>query len=163
MLVDSDKELIKLMESALKEKDAELMGLRAALKKYGWHLDDCPAKTNYLQATHSLREECRCGFDESPTASLDSFKAQVRSEALEDVSATQKDILLHSLGREKNYRNYFAVDPLGDDWADIQRLVSLGLMKRGKEHGNLVYFHVTDKGRSIVGFPAPKPDGEGKE
>jgi hypothetical protein len=75
------------------------------------------------------------------------------------------DILRHSIGLvgksfrrplawwldDDNHRNHFAADPCGTDAPDLEVLVSLGFMERGRPiPGGLVYFHVTEAGIRAV-------------
>lgn len=67
----------------------------------------------------------------------------------------QRDLMAHSLGLnygDKPYRNYFATEPGCDDYENIERLVELGLMKRGRQMPDgLIYFYVTEVGAQELG------------
>ncbi len=67
----------------------------------------------------------------------------------------QTEILRHTLGadsRSPGYRNHYAAEPNGDNYADILALVEMGLMKRGRDiPGGLIYFHVTEAGQELIG------------
>ena len=70
------------------------------------------------------------------------------------------EILRHTLGadgRVPGYRNYFAADEEGDNYATITELVGMGLMQRGVTiPGGLIYFHVTEAGQDLIGVVAKK-------
>lgn len=82
-------------------------------------------------------------------------------ETQETMDWSRWDMLWHSLGMKPvnyrntlswwlnndNHRNHFAADPQGTDARDLDALVDLGYMERGRSiPGWLVYYHVTDKG-----------------
>lgn len=53
-----------------------------------------------------------------------------------EVSARELDIMMHATGWESRwplFRNHFCTSPGGDDWAPIQRLVEVGLMRVSRE------------------------------
>lgn len=77
-----------------------------------------------------------------------------------EMTKKQIEIMRHTLGADSDapgYRNYFAAEPETDDYDEILSLVMLGLMKRGRSwegniSGELVYFHVTEKGKKLLGI-----------
>ena len=65
------------------------------------------------------------------------------------------EIISHSLGGEKQYRNYFAADieENNEDYKIIKECVAEGLMIAGSLvdgwDGKMQYFHVTKKGKNF--------------
>lgn len=69
-----------------------------------------------------------------------------------ELTEKERDILDHSLGGPKRYRNYFAADPCYEgDHLVIHGLVQRGLMVAGREiPGGLRYYHVTPAGKEAL-------------
>jgi hypothetical protein len=65
-----------------------------------------------------------------------------------------REILDHSLGGAKRYRNYFATGEGSKDWDDIQALVHMGLMEKQRTdpqiYGDLTFFSVTAAGVALL-------------
>lgn len=70
--------------------------------------------------------------------------------------ALQKiEIMEHALGNKTFYRNHYACGPGADSFELIQELVESGFMEEGKKiadysNTQMRYYHVTDKGKSLV-------------
>lgn len=82
-----------------------------------------------------------------------------------EITSHQIELMQHTLGIRENrrepYRNYFLAGPGHDDNADLNALVSRGLMKIGTAPafcsvGDVVY-RVTDDGKGIAIAALPKP------
>ena len=77
------------------------------------------------------------------------------------IDSAQLDIIQHTLGigpSRTTDRNYFAAESQGDDFDNVEALVAIGLMVKGRDiPGGLTYYHATDEGRALVEANQPKP------
>jgi hypothetical protein len=73
-------------------------------------------------------------------------------------TSKQLDILRHSLGWPKNYRNHFSTGDGSKDFADCEALVAAGLMERREISWipDNVYF-VTELGRAVAESGGEQP------
>jgi hypothetical protein len=78
----------------------------------------------------------RAAYGESSRAVLGDPALTATGAAGAVVSALERRIMSHATGWESKwplYRNHFCTSEGGDDWAPIQRLVEIGLMRVSRE------------------------------
>lgn len=81
---------------------------------------------------------------------LNEYTTKQRLMANNRLTVNQVNILLHSLGHPKYYRNYFAASGGTQDWSDIQVLVMAGFMEEYRSRDSdsgLQYYRVTGPGK----------------
>ncbi len=75
----------------------------------------------------------------------------------EIITEEQRSILRHALGAPNAHtvqdpdwpwRNHYCIGPDCDGWQDVQQLVELKFMVKGRtQAGGLIYFHCTEDGK----------------
>jgi hypothetical protein len=78
---------------------------------------------------------CELG-PEAPSAALTEVAAAAAEQVLAELDERSFGIMMHATGWQSRwplFRNYFCTGEGGDDWAPIQKLVELGLMRVGRE------------------------------
>lgn len=83
---DDEIENLKAVLAALEAFERREAELAAALEKYAWHTEGCPAFDDEFD------EHCRCGYVQlDPAAVLAAHDEAVRRKALEDAAAFMRE------------------------------------------------------------------------
>jgi hypothetical protein len=78
---------------------------------------------------------------------------------MEDITVSQLELLQHTLGGRRMYRNYFCATPGGEYSKELDVLVNMGLMwvnRAMHKNGGYDFYHCTDNGRRAA-YPSWKP------
>lgn len=99
--------------------------------------------------------------DECPAVSVGGLAVELGLYMAPELTRRQIGFLQHAIGYTKSrgkekagFRNYFALYPDSDGFADCEAMVAAGLMKKRvpdpEIFGDLIYFHVTSSGQEIA-------------
>ncbi|MBK8173133.1 MAG: hypothetical protein IPK60_22760 [Sandaracinaceae bacterium] len=73
------------------------------------------------------------------------------------LTENMREMLLHAIGGKHSadpWRNYYNADVGSDDHAEWERMVTMGLARKGRSvEGPSVYFHVTQEGADALVKP----------
>lgn len=125
------------------ERDLAQLENIAFLKHFRKYSEAQPDEDKFKRVGEAMGDDLACRIDD--------YAAKQKLMADNRLTVNQVNILLHSLGHPKYYRNYFAASRGTQDWSDIQVLVMAGFMEeyrsRDSDSGLQQYYRVTGPGK----------------